>query len=99
MLSRRNELNEVESLVEKATAPGLEPSRRVFFAAAAGRELDNIHARSIVFDFICIVYTSAGILIGFCPAAKTAVWALSKISPPSDTEICRKTFFQRASTR
>lgn len=50
-------LDEVESLVEKATAPGLEPSRRVFFAAAAGRELDKIHARSIVFDFIGQSYT------------------------------------------
>jgi hypothetical protein len=51
------DLDEVERLMGSAVAAGLEPARRIAYAAQAGHVLDTIHGRSAVFDFIGQSYT------------------------------------------
>ncbi|MDR1916700.1 MAG: DUF115 domain-containing protein [Synergistaceae bacterium] len=52
-----NCLDEMEELMRDARAAGLEPARRVAYAARADGKLDEIHALSPVFDFIGQSYT------------------------------------------
>jgi hypothetical protein len=50
-------LDEIEEMMESVTAPGLEPARRISYAAGVGNRLDGFHAASPVFDFIGQSYT------------------------------------------
>lgn len=53
-----SQLDEVEELMEKTAAAGLEPRRRVAYAARAGVILDHIHGHHDVLSFITQSYTS-----------------------------------------
>ncbi|MDR1471850.1 MAG: DUF115 domain-containing protein [Synergistaceae bacterium] len=50
-------LDEMEEFMRDAAAAGLEPARRIAYAAKADAKLDEIHAVSSVFDFIGQSYT------------------------------------------
>lgn len=52
------QLGEIEGLMEKAAAPGLDPQRRVAHAARAGIILDHIHGHHEVLGFVAQSYTN-----------------------------------------